>query len=698
MKRQLFGGNQATSVSASFVIRFTMSHLFQPDRSLLYPQFETYRLHSIDVDEDTSSHKLPGNGATQSRVGYNNHLLSFKEVRDRIGWNHLAVGSGGRGIYIDTDWKIVGFQLGVSYLSVMRVVITVSLSNQEDLKPSFTELASLPIPVSSAEQRQEPEYPSAVQIDDLHWAISTGSGSIYVLGTSSVSDEFTGKLVARYDLERKSASPFLLRASHLSSPRDARLLLSRTTPSTDTKRSQDKIYDLIEVSLDPTRQNALDDEPGVLQATWTLKSGDLPYWCSWWQEGWMILSGEEYRTIEEAEASGSKPTQTSSSRAGIGAEQPEDPSTQAVEATPDQSGEDGAQEWPFSWTQTSDSISVTFAFPPGTKRSDIKIRLSSTELSISTTTLATSLSPPLAEYLLKQSRAWWSTIDAESSTFMYSPETGLLELDLSKGDDHTRWPSVFSPPDDEDDEEEEVPETLDAATLDSVRATFNNIKTREPGEADNHHAGLPGLLREEMDIDLDDDEDYDQSDGAYGDHSIGKVGRDCFVGYVKDGIPKWTKTTATILSIPMPGHGVDESRVIFKSAVDGLAYKPTEGTDPSRQAWKHVSTSPALAFVLSSKRDIRLVRHLTPSIGSQTSASAQTTVLAFDAGAQSGTAQGNVYAYYPPESKTHAKQGLVGVSGRERGALLGVGSVKVGEKQVVVTLCEKELVVLSGVV
>ena len=93
-----------------------MSHLFQPDRSLLYPQFETYRLHSIDVDEDTASYKLPGNGATQSRVGYNHHLLSFKEVRDRIGWNHLAVGSGGRGIYIDIDWRIIGFQLGVSYL------------------------------------------------------------------------------------------------------------------------------------------------------------------------------------------------------------------------------------------------------------------------------------------------------------------------------------------------------------------------------------------------------------------------------------------------------------------------------------------------------------------------------------------------------------------------------------------------------
>lgn len=575
----------------------------------------------------------------------------------------------------------------------------------------------MPIPVSSAEQKQEPEYPSAVPLDDLHWAISTGSGSIYVLEASPLREDFSGSLVARYDLDRQSTTPFLLRAAHLSSSQDARLLLSRTTPSDDIKRSQDKTYDLIEVSLDPTRRNGLDDEPDVLQTMWTLRGEDLPYWCSWWQEGWMILSGDEYRTIQEAEASGSKDTQAPASRAGIGAEQPEEKPTQATSGTEKQ-GQSAVtevedQEWPFSWKQTSDSISMAFSFPSGTKRSDLKIRLSATEFALSLTNPLSSISPPLAKYLLKETRAWWSAIDTESSTFTFNSDKCLLELDLAKADDHSRWPSVFSPPEDEDedDDEEDVPETLDAATLESVRATFNNIKTREPGEPEGHHPALPGLLREEMDIDLDDEDEYDQGDGtgagsgSYGDNTMGKIGRDCFIGYVKDGSPRWTRTTTTVLSLPMPAYGQDsgsslDSGVMVKSAVDGLMYAPGDGTDPSRQPWKHVSTSPALAFVLSSKRDIRLVRHLTPARDSGTapSNSAQTTVMAFDAGATSGTAQGNVYVYYPPESKTHAKQGLVGVSGRERGALLGVGSVKVGGKQVVLALCEKELVVLSGVV
>ena len=91
-----------------------MSFLFPTDRSLTFPQFETYRLHPLDPDEDVSSYPLPGSGATQSRVGYNQHHLSFKEVRARIAWDHLAVGDGGRGVYIDVDWGIIGFVLDVS--------------------------------------------------------------------------------------------------------------------------------------------------------------------------------------------------------------------------------------------------------------------------------------------------------------------------------------------------------------------------------------------------------------------------------------------------------------------------------------------------------------------------------------------------------------------------------------------------------
>ena len=91
-----------------------MEQLFPVNRDLLHPLFETYRLRPLDPEEDVTAYPLPGNGATQSRVGYNTHLLSFKEVRSRIGWNHLCVGDGGRGVFVDVDFNVVGFQLDVS--------------------------------------------------------------------------------------------------------------------------------------------------------------------------------------------------------------------------------------------------------------------------------------------------------------------------------------------------------------------------------------------------------------------------------------------------------------------------------------------------------------------------------------------------------------------------------------------------------
>lgn len=87
--------------------------LLASDRSLLLPNFETYKLHSLDPDTDVRGFALPGAGATQSRVGHSAQQLGFKEVRARIAHDHLDT-SGGRGVYVDVDWNVVGFELNVS--------------------------------------------------------------------------------------------------------------------------------------------------------------------------------------------------------------------------------------------------------------------------------------------------------------------------------------------------------------------------------------------------------------------------------------------------------------------------------------------------------------------------------------------------------------------------------------------------------
>ncbi|OCF36925.1 hypothetical protein I317_05860 [Kwoniella heveanensis CBS 569] len=720
-----------------------MSHLFPADRSLLFPQFETYRLRSLDPDTDLSFHPLPGGGATQSRVGYGGQNgsshLSFKEVRARIGWDHLAVNYGsGRGVYVDTDWKVVGFELNVN------------------LTPTFTVLAELPVPISSTEQQAE--FPSVLAISSTHWAVSTGSGTVYILQTTPARQSFAGKVIARYDLPASTSpsdsssssssdlSPFLLRSSHSVSDSRVRLLATRSIIPQGGKSkistAQNTRFELLEFTIDLARSNGVDEGvPEKLQINWVLEGGDLPVWMSWNEGSWLVLSAEEFRTRteevkkEETEEERKKREREEKvSKLGLGASLPPtegESNTDAPEIKQgdvDMDSED--QEYPYSWTQNAESIIVNIPVPAGVSRQEIHITLKSSSFTFALPSdVSVSEGSVLASFLSIPSRSWWTTIDPSASTWTYDSSKSLIELDLAKVDDNVRWPSVFSPTD--DDGFDEVPETLSAATLAAVRDTFSQIKTRGPDEPEGMHPAMPALLREEMDFDLDDGEDYgDGQDGAYSElGGSGKVGRDVFIGSIapEDGAAEWSKTNTSVISLPINGSSRHTDSVIIKNAVDGLTFEPAQR--PYVDPWKHIATNPALAFVISSKRDLRLVRHLTssttptstsasasevhPHQGAEptspsaskrtkpnidTDANARTTVLAFDSGSSSA-GSGNLYVYYPAESSTGAKQGVIPISGGERGALLGVGLVRAGEgeKEVVVALCEKELVVLKGI-
>ena len=68
-----------------------------PDRSLLSPQFEGYKLNPLSQTSSLSLFALPGTGVTQSTVSGLSHrgaMISYREVESRIGFNHLAVGEG----------------------------------------------------------------------------------------------------------------------------------------------------------------------------------------------------------------------------------------------------------------------------------------------------------------------------------------------------------------------------------------------------------------------------------------------------------------------------------------------------------------------------------------------------------------------------------------------------------------------------
>lgn len=68
-----------------------MSSSFVPDRKLLNPKFEGYKLDPLDSDTCVSSFKLPDGGITQSTVSsIRSSQPSFKEVQSRIRHNHIS--------------------------------------------------------------------------------------------------------------------------------------------------------------------------------------------------------------------------------------------------------------------------------------------------------------------------------------------------------------------------------------------------------------------------------------------------------------------------------------------------------------------------------------------------------------------------------------------------------------------------------
>ena len=99
------------------------------------------------------------------------------------------------------------------------------------------------------------------------------------------------------------------------------------------------------------------------------------------------------------------------------------------------------KEWPFSWTQTSDSVSVMIPLPAETTRKDVSVDLTSFQFTFYVATVDPS--PALQAFLEKPCRQFWTTIDPELSTYTFDSSTCIFELNLMKEDANTRWPSVF---------------------------------------------------------------------------------------------------------------------------------------------------------------------------------------------------------------------------------------------------------------
>ncbi|KAF9516498.1 hypothetical protein BS47DRAFT_1315336 [Hydnum rufescens UP504] len=685
---------------------------FVPERALLNPKFEGYKLDALSQSEHVSSHPLPDGGATQATVSGHSQL-SFKEVQHRIGFNHLFIGQGGDTVgYIDKSGSFILAKFGLS-----------------EPRPLFHVVFEVPQTIQGISSTPSSEYPSAISLDVQNWIVSDGTGRLYIIRAREDSNgSIQGVLVASFELtssmlpstsEQRSQNelvPLRMHAAHIlpAGNGDFRVLILISTklliptsgaPHPSTKlRSPHKIQfrvSSISLHISPTSSDIT--TPQKAECRWSIVGDDIPAHATYHipRHEFLILSESEFIHPQSSALSIAPPDPQLDEiapipRAGENLDGPESTNGMSSQAP-------SLKPPPYSWTQTSDSLTIAFFLPASTPKSHIRITLAPKYLSLlildppevrdGSSTLGTHL-PRFAM------REWWDGIDASASFWTWDKEgdavtksnsgtrngqglhfLGVLTLYLEKQHEGTRWPHIFGTPTTADGSvETDVPETLDPSELYAVRESLEkytaSLTTGEDASGLGLGHGVPSLAQQEVDDELD-----------------SQVGRKTVFSWVSADDGRRTMGNGWVhdlLALPIPSsRNIGPWSVVIKNDIDGLLYGLSREDDDSVSSglrWVHHSTYPALAFVLASKRDTRFTFHHGPRA-----------VMAFETGS-GGSAGGNMYIYRGGKNgEKWAKQAVLKVGGGNAGTLLGVAALQRDLDPVIVCLCEHELIILRGV-
>ncbi|KAE9382883.1 hypothetical protein BT96DRAFT_869540, partial [Gymnopus androsaceus JB14] len=419
---------------------------FIANRKLLNPKFEGYKFDFIDQDQFVSRHPLqhPATQATTSTQTW----LSFHEVQSRISHNHLTVvNEGTSSIYVDQDYNVV--------------LISIA---PETLSPSFRIVYELAKPISSTQNYSE--YPSAAYISSELLFVSDGNGFMYLLRTS---DSGPFQLAGLYQLMvDESAQPFLIRSVDQVSPDTGIAILSSRhrgpKPEGSTRKTTPVDFDIWAVKFDLSVTETTWEAPRAMNILWHRRGDQVPILSKYdsSRDTFMLIGGSSYRDLQAVVP---PPYQPSSDEIA--------PIPRAGENL-DSMQADPAKPPPYSWTQSSDSVTVAFPLPSSTPKSAINIKFSPTSLSLSITESAPASVLPLT-FLLVQIILGWYLLDMGTRRADHS--YGLLTLYLDKQHEGTKWMQVFassgkSAAAELSPEDAEVPETLDPSELWLIRESL----------------------------------------------------------------------------------------------------------------------------------------------------------------------------------------------------------------------------------
>lgn len=537
-----------------------------------------------------------------------------------------------------------------------------------------------------------PEYPAARHLKDSIWACSDGFGNLYVV------DAEKKAILSSHELLESDSNillPFALNAATVSGSSGYAILSGSVQSHGSQSSSRPFRVDVVQFSLEAAATGTL-----PLQKVTQLIGTDLPTYTAFSNDKAILGSSAKYRplasdtTVESSSAEASEQQASYEPKpdeiVGI-PRRGEEPQIPLADAPP-----------PYSWNQTSESVTVVFPLPTIVNVKDIKVVFRPKAVSLMIAGAGESHHKlPLPQL---DTAKLWDEIDAGVSTWTWEKtggdkgKFGILALHLEKKHEDTRWVHVFQQDENPHLRKEyfEVEETLDRSELAKITEAmekFTQDLASTGVEGKSNFDQRSSLLGDELDIEVD-APDISNGKGVVFTWVSG-------IGSEQSRVePDSEDEVVEHISTALPTAGPAAPSIIVKHDVDGLLFEPP--SDPSRQ-WTHTSTYPALGFVLASKRDVVHVYHHSSrfAIGLEmgTSIEAQQSSALASYGSVPSSKM-NAYLYFPPPPGSKAKtapQKVVRLGEASAGAVLGAIALEFEGGLNVAVLCERELILMKRV-
>lgn len=409
-----------------------------------------------------------------------------------------------------------------------------------------------PLPVPAFTQPSEtvpiePQIPSAISISHELVLASNGVGDIELIGMEERDGVMLGTSLASVcylgtGKEGITPVPCMLLTARKVKNKIMMVVCSHTA----TKKTEFNIATL-EMDIPTSETERLSDGSFVLllKTVHIQRGPEVPVYCAITPSGKSCIFGSEIKYIKE-------------DLQEIG-----DDKVMAVED-------------PYKWNQDGADITIVFELPLDTPKSSINCKFLVDHISL----LVQSNDDLLLSYPY---RKLWSTILPDECLWTF--ESGLLTLFITKSDENTRWPQLF-------DHDDGVLENLSQDTLLEIRTKLERL-TASDGPMTSTFV-QPAQHPASTDM----DEEIDESGQPIVFTVYNMQGT--VVDEFNSGSNSWIcKSYDKTSQLPS---------VCLQMDVDGLVFSFTENPDHSIQI-QHEATFDAFAFVQASKRDGRFIHY-----------------------------------------------------------------------------------------